>query len=239
MIGLFAAILFALVPVPPLTGPVVDQAGVLSPREVQALSDLARRARAAEGGEGPQLGFLLVPTLEGEPIEDFSIRVAEAWKLGSADKDNGLLFVVAVQDRRMRIEVGGGLEGEITDAQSARIVREVLAPAFRQGQYGAGLLAAANRALSYAGVEIGGVRPAPQRGEERGIPVVALLFLAMILLARALGGRRRRSFWTGGGFGPGGFGGIGGGFGGGGFGGGGGWRGGGGGFSGGGASGSW
>lgn len=229
----FAAVLFALLPVPRLTGPVVDQAKVLQPGEVQRLDQLSRAALAAEGGQGPQLAFLIVPSLEGEPIEDYSIRVAEQWKLGTAAKDNGLLFVVSVQDRRMRIEVGGGLEGEITDAQSSRIIREILTPAFRQGRYGDGLYAAAQTALAYTGVEVGSRSRGPQEGEKKGIPAVSLLFFIIFAILFGLGGGRRRGFWIGG---PGGFGG----FGGGGFGGGGGgFRGGGGGFSGGGSSGSW
>jgi uncharacterized protein len=236
LIVLAAALLFALLPVPQLTGPVVDQAGVLSPRDKARLDDLARRALAAENGTGPQLAFLIVPSLEGEPIEDYSIRVAEAWKLGTAEKDNGLLFVVSTGDRQMRIEVGGGLEGEITDVQSAQIIRQILVPAFRANAYGEGLLAAAGTALSLTGVDIGQVQRAPQEGERRGIPFVALLFFAIFFISRVLGGRGRGAFWLGAGLGSLGGGryrGGGGGFGGGGFGGGGG------GFSGGGASGNW
>jgi len=238
LIALAAALLFALLPVPRLTGPVVDQAGVLSAREEAQLAELSRRAMAADGGTGPQVAFLIVPSLEGEPIEAYSIRVAEAWKLGTAEKDNGLLFVVSTGDRKMRIEVGGGLEGEITDAQASRIIREILAPAFRANRYGDGLLAAAGTALSYAGVDVGQApRRSPQHGERRGIPLVALIFFAMFFLGRILGGRRRGAFWLGAGMGTLGHRHRGGGFGGGGFGGG--FRGGGGGFSGGGASGSW
>lgn len=232
MLATVAAFLLALLPVPNLTGPVVDQAGLLKPAEAQRLDQLARDARAAEGGQGPQLAFLIVRSLEGEPIEDYSIRVAEKWKLGTKGKDNGLLFVVSLDDRRMRIEVGGGLEGEITDAQSSRIIREILTPAFRQGRYGEGLYVAAQTALAYTGVEVGAKGRHPQEGENRGIPAVSLLFFLIFAILFGLGGGRRRGFWIGG---PGGFGG----FGGGGFGGGGGYRGGGGGFSGGGSSGSW
>ena len=237
MIALAAALVFALLPVPRLTGPVVDQANVLSQREEAQLAELSRRALATDGGTGPQVAFLTVPSLEGEPIEEYSIRVAEAWKLGTAEKDNGLLFVVSTGDRQMRIEVGGGLEGEITDAQSSRIIREILAPAFRANRYGDGLLAAAGTALTYAGVDIGQApRRAPQEGERRGIPIVAILFFALFFFGRIFGGRRRGAFWLGAGLGSlggGPFRGGGGGFGGGGFGGGGG------GFSGGGASGNW
>lgn len=235
MIAAVLSFVFALLPVPPLTGPVVDRAGVLSRGDVQRLDDLARGALAAQDGQGPQLGFLIVPSLEGEPIEDYSIRVAEAWKLGTAAKDNGLLFVVSTGDRKVRIEVGGGLEGEITDAQSSRIIREIIAPAFRQGDIGGGLYLGAQQALAYAGVEAGERVAHPQRGERHGVPLVVLLFFLLFFVLGGLGGRRRRGFWIGGG-------GFGGPFGGGGFGGGrggGGWGGGGGGFSGGGSSGSW
>ena len=230
MIPLAAALVFALLPVPRLTGPVVDQAGVLSAQEEARLADVARRARASENGTGPQMAFLVVRSLEGEPIEAFSIRVAEQWQLGSADKDNGLLFVVAVADRQMRIEVGNGIEGEITDAQASRMIREILAPAFRQNEYGAGLYAAALQSLDYLGIDASGLPPAQQpRGSRGRLPWPIIFFVFLVFSGRLFGGRRRRAFWIGPGLG--GFGG--GGFGGGGFGGGGG------GFSGGGASGSW
>lgn len=230
MIGALAlTALLAVVPVPPLSGPVVDRAGVLAPAEARALDTLARRAH--ESG-GPQMAFLLLPSLEGEPIEETSIRVAEAWKLGSAERDDGLLFLVSVGDRQVRIEVGGGLEGAITDVQAGRIIRETIVPAFRRDAYGEGLHAAAVRALDLAGLHLEGVeRPRPKQPPP--VLVALILIAAMIFLGRfgSFGGR-------GGGF-PGGF--PGGGFprGGGGFpgGGGGGYRGGGGGFSGGGSSG--
>ena len=170
------------------------------------------------------------------------MRVAEKWQLGTREKDDGLLFVVAVQDRRARIEVGQGLEGDLTDAQSGRIIRDTLAPAFRRGQYGEGLHTAARQALQLAGVQTAGgavppVRTAqPQSGRVR-LPGGLLCFFLFLFLLR-LGGGRRRSFlfglpwiFLGGGGHRGGLGGFGGG--------GGGFRGGGGGFSGGGASGSW
>ncbi len=125
--------------VPALTGPVVDEAGVLRGADLRRLEALARAARDQDGRRGPQLQYLLVRTLDGEPIEDFSVRVAEAWKLGDATRDDGLLLVVAVEDRKVRIEVGNGVEGKLTDAQSSRIIRNVLAPAFRAGRYGDGL----------------------------------------------------------------------------------------------------
>jgi uncharacterized protein len=229
----------AEIPVPALTGPVVDQAGVLSRSDRDRLERLARAARAEHGETGPQLQYLIVRTLDGEPIESFTIRVAEAWKLGSADRDDGVLVAVASEDRRVRIEVGGGLEGGLTDAQSSRIVRNTIVPAFREGRFGPGLHEAGVQILAALGSLPEGVaRPPPTRPAVR-FPMVGFLVLlvASSILRGFLGfGRRRRRhlWWGGGPF-------IGGGWGGGsgGLGGGGGWSGGGGGFSGGGASGRW
>jgi uncharacterized protein len=243
----------AEIPVPALTGPVVDKAGVLDARWAKRLDELSRAARSQGGGAGPQLQYLLVPTLDGEPIESYSMRVAEKWKLGTKGKDDGVLVVVAVKDRRVRIEVGGGLEGGLTDAQSGRIIRSSITPAFKEGRYGEGLYAGGQQILASLGALPEGMKQAPRRpppGKEVDIPIVGTLlgflfgmgapFLVLMIIffviVRALAGfgrRGPRGPWGGGGFG-GGFGG-GGGF----SGGGGGWSGGGGGFSGGGASGSW
>jgi len=233
----------AQTPVPPLTGPVVDTAGLLDAGWRQRLSDLARSARARENGEGVQLQYLIVPGLGGETIEDFSIRVAEAWKLGTKGKDNGLLVTVALAERAFRIEVGGGLEGEIPDVLARRIGEQILRPAFRAGRFGEGLYDAGAQLLTLAGVAPEDVA-AHARGRPRGVTrapggfgvLLALLVVFWIVgsVFRGFGPRRRRSLWGGGPW-------IGGGWGGGGgFGGGGGsWSGGGGGFSGGGASGRW
>jgi uncharacterized protein len=230
--------------VPRLTGPVVDEAGVLPAGDLRRLDGLARAARAVEGRRGVQLQYLLVRELEGEPIESFAIRVAEAWKLGDAARDNGVLVVVAVDDRKVRIEVGNGIEGGLTDAQASRIIRGTIAPAFRAGRYGEGLYQAGVEVLQSLGALPEGVRGRPEARAGRvgsrfgGLLMAALVVLFIVL--RALFGLGRRGFWGGrGGWGGGGFGGggFGGGFGGGSSGGG--WSGGGGGFSGGGASGSW
>ncbi|HTP53240.1 MAG TPA: TPM domain-containing protein [Anaeromyxobacteraceae bacterium] len=237
-------------PVPPLTGPVVDRAGVLDAQWRARLERLSREARAEEGGSGPQLQYLLVDSLDGEPIESFSIRVAEAWKIGSRGKDNGVLVVVAVGDHRVRIEVGGGVEGGLTDAQASRIIRNTLAPAFRAGRYGEGLYGAGRQILAALGaLPQGASEPQAPVGRRIPIPFVGALlgtllglgapFIVFVVLflvvVRLLGGfgRGRRGPWDR--WGGGGFGGGGGWSGGGG----GGWSGGGGGFSGGGASGSW
>lgn len=238
----------AEIPVPRLAGPVVDEAGVIDGGWKTRLSDLARAARAQNGGAGPQLQYLLVKTLDGEPIENYSMRVAEAWKLGTKGKDDGVLVVVAVKDRKVRIEVGGGLEGGLTDAQSGRIIRSAIVPAFREGRYGEGLHAAGLQILGALGALPQGMAQGPRRQVKNeipvpivgallgllfslGSPILFLLIVAFVVVRALLGIGRRgpRGPWGGGGFGGGGFSGGGGG----------GWSGGGGGFSGGGASGSW
>ena len=105
--------------VPPLRGPVNDLASVLTPEQRSALEQKLLAHRDATSQE---FALLTVPSLQGEPIEDYSIAVAEAWKLGSEKEDDGLVMVVALQDRKMRIEVGYGLEGAIPDALAARPV---------------------------------------------------------------------------------------------------------------------
>jgi uncharacterized protein len=232
----------AAAPTPPLTGPVVDAAGLLDRTAAARLAELSERARAESGGRGVQLQYLLVRSLDGEAIEDYSMRVAEAWKLGTKGPDNGVLVTVALEDRAVRIEVGGGIEGGLTDAQSSRIIRATIVPAFREGRFGDGLYEAGTQILGALGALPSGVVARPVRARP-GTHISSLAVLGLFLLVfvfRALSGfgpRRRRSLWFGGGpflggggrWGGGGWGGGGGG----------GWSGGGGGFSGGGASGRW
>jgi uncharacterized protein len=245
LIALVLAVPFAgqaAIDVPTFTGPVVDEAGLLDRAAARRLEALSRAARAQEGGRGVQLQYLIVKTLDGEAIEDFSMRVAEAWRLGGAEQDNGVLVTVASEDRQVRIEVGQGIEGGLTDVQSSRIIRGTITPAFREGRFGEGLYDAGVQVLSALGALPKDVARHAARGRPAqrmpGFAVVAFVILSIVLrvMFGGLGFRRRRHFFGWGGPGP--FGGGGGGFGG--FGGGGGsWGGGGGGFSGGGASGRW
>jgi uncharacterized protein len=245
--------------VPPLEGRVNDRAGVLSAELRQRLE---QRLAAYEQSSGHQFAVLTLKTLDGQPLEEFSIRVVEQWKLGKAGKDDGLLLLVVTGDHKVRIEVGYGLEGAITDALSSRVTRNVLAPAFRKGDYGGGIERALEALMAVASggqVPDSVAKPAARGPGAGGVlgtlltlltvgPFLGILVFAFFLMNRGGrgGGFGRRGGWGGsdwssrGGFG-GGFGG--GGFGGGGFGGGGGsgggFSGGGGGFGGGGASGSW
>lgn len=222
--------------VPKLTSPVVDLAGVLS-RSDQA--KIASSLLQFKRKYGPQLQVLVVPRLEDETIETYSIKVVDQWKLGSKEKDDGVLLLVVTEDRKVRIEVGQGLEGDLPDALAGRIIRAGIIPFFKQGQIGAGVLVGLNMIAESIGGKLENI-PSPRMQKTKrsgGSNLGFLLFLAFFLIGPSLFGRGRR-----GGVGRGILGGMllgsllgggRGGFGGGGFGGGGG------GFSGGGASGGW
>lgn len=227
-----------------------DYAGLLTPAERERLETLlTERERAA----GPQMAIAVFKSLDGESIEDVANRLFQKWRLGAKALDNGVLLVLFVEDRKVRIEVGYGLEASLTDAASAQIIREVLAPRFREQRYAAGLEAAI--AAVYERIAPRGPRSADQqrddsasrrRRAERAQNVYLLLFVALAALAIGgfaweashqrgyTGGRRGWSGTRGGRYGGGwGGGGWGGGSSGGGF------SGGGGSSGGGGASGSW
>lgn len=220
--------------IPPLSGPVVDQAGILSGATAGRLASLLKGVHQ----KGTvQLQVLTLNSLAGVPIEQASIEITNRWQLGGKEKDNGILFLIVPSERKMRIEVGQGLEGDLPDVIAKRIIADVVAPYFRQELYDEGVLAGVVEILKYTDpAAVGAERAPPVPVERPGFPIwVILLFVVVIFLRLITGGapmRRAR------GWGPGSYGG---GWGGGGWGGssGGGWSGGGGGFSGGGASGGW
>lgn len=215
--------------VPPLRGHVNDVAGVLSPAEQSALE---ARLAAFEQQTKHQFALLTIQSLEGDAIEDFSMRVAEAWKLGDAKQDDGLILLVVVADRKVRIEVGYGLEGDIPDALAGRVIREVIAPRFRQGQHAQGVSEAFSVLTKAAGGE-GTVLPQRASRSEKGpsLPGIAIGLMVLLLLffGRGRGGGLLLGAMLGSALGQGGSRGGGGG----------GYRGRGGGFGGGGASGGW
>jgi uncharacterized protein len=166
-----------LQPLPPLQARVTDLTGTLSAAERQALE-----AKLAdwEARTTNQLAILIVPTTRPEPIEAYSIRLAEAWRIGQKGKDNGAILLVAKDDRQMRIEAGYGLEGVLTDLTSHRIISETIAPQFKQGQFAAGLQAGVDRIISV----VGEGKPLPPVEPHRGAPAHGFDFgtLALILL---------------------------------------------------------
>src|SRR2546422_5764327 len=143
MVGALASPAAAL-DVPPLTGRIVDNAHLLPADRTASLSaELATH----EARTGNQVAVLTLPSLEGEPLEEFSHRVATAWKLGRKGTDNGVLILVVPNDRKVRIEVGYGLEGALTDLKSSRIIREEIVPRFRNGNFPGGIAAGVKAVL--------------------------------------------------------------------------------------------
>ena len=156
--GLAAALLAVAAEVPPLTARVSDLTATLSAEQTAHLEALLAQHEARTGN---QIAVLLLPGTDGEPIESYAVRVFEQWQLGQAGKDNGLLFVVARNDRKMRIEVGYGLEDEIPDVIAARIIREVVAPHFKVSDYYEGIEAGLTSLMQHAA----GEAPDWQEGE--------------------------------------------------------------------------
>jgi len=223
-----------------------DYAGALAPADRDRLE---QALIAREASSRNQVVVAIFRSLEGESLEDYSIRLAKAWRIGQKGLDNGVIFLVFLDDRKMRIEVGYGLEGSLTDAVSSSILRDVVAPRFRAGQVADGIgagLDAIDRAIAGTYQR----PPGPNRGQPtHGFgwrEALALLFVFFLIAALVTNrmqqaGLRRRG-WTGGSSGWGGpfiGGGMGGGWSGGGGSSGGGFSGGGGSFGGGGSSGSW
>jgi uncharacterized protein len=158
--------------VPYLEGRINDQANLL---DDSVESRLEERLLLLEQETGAQVAVLTIPSLEGDPLEDFSLRVVETWKLGRSDADNGVLILIARDDRRMRIEVGYGLEGALTDAQSGRIIDRLMAPRFRQGDFSGGVEAAVEAVSSAIRGEPVELPDAPARSA--GTNPAALIFL--------------------------------------------------------------
>lgn len=215
--------------------PVVDQAGLLS-RQVRA--QLTNALIQIKKQTGNEIAVLTVDSLEGESIDGYSIKVTDKWKLGSKDKDNGVLFLIAIKDRKMRIEVGQGLEGDLPDARAGQIIRSIQ-PYFKKGEFKSGIILGVSQIAENIGVKLTNaprVRNRRSRKGSSGLLVFAIIILSFFFRGRGGGGGLMSGLIlgsmlsggrsSGGGFGGGGFSG-GGGFGGGG------------GFSGGGASGGW
>lgn len=149
----FSIACMASIPVPPYSAQVVDLTSTLSTSEktnlIQTLSEFEQNSR-----QGAQFAVLIVPTTEEESIEQFATRVFDQWKIGKKDRDNGVLLLVAKEDRTLRIEVGYGLEGAITDVTSGRIIRNTILPEFQQNNYFAGIKAGVTQLTALINQEI-------------------------------------------------------------------------------------
>ena len=167
--------------VPSLSGPVVDKAGILSRSEFEKIEnfllDLDRKSKV-------QIAVLIIPSLEGESIEDYSMQVAEEWKLGDKEKDSGALLVVAVKDKKLRIEVGYGLEENLTDSRSGQIIRNFIAPQFRSGNYGEGIYDGIKAMAAYASEDESLLKEiaVSDEDDEGGFPQALLFFLFVYLM---------------------------------------------------------
>ncbi len=232
LIGFLPLSSFAAIPVPALSGRVNDYGAMISAPE---LAELDARLQQFEAAESTQIVILTVPSLQGEPIENFSIRVAETWKIGHKGSDNGVLLIVSRDDHKVRIEVGYGLEGSLTDLLSGRIVQDEIAPAFKAGQFDAGFTKGVTSIIAAVHGEYKAKPQTKGNGSKPSSTLLILILLVIYFVSQIFRGHRGGPMANGG-FG-GGFYGGGGSFGGGG--GGGGFGGGGGGFGGGGASGDW
>ena len=183
---LFTLLLFLLpvagypLDVPPLTGRVNDTAGMLSTGTRQQLeSELA----AFEKAESTQVVLLTVPSLEGEPIEQFGIKVAEAWRIGQQGTDNGAILILSKQDRKVRIEVGRGLEGRLTDLVSGRIIRNEMSPRLKAGDIDGGVTAGLLAIMAAVKGEYTASPRDLRHGKRSAPPVFALLIFALVVCA--------------------------------------------------------
>jgi len=178
----------AEIPVPPLTAPVIDQTGTLNSEQIAALD---RILRAFHERKGSQISVLLLPTTQPETIEQYSIRVVEQWKLGRQGVDDGVLLLVAKDDRAVRIEVGYGLEGALPDVIANRITDQVIVPRFRQGDFAGGISEGVNRIIA---VIEGEPLPAVERRSERSTEGIGSALPLLLMLVFVGSGILRRMF---------------------------------------------
>jgi uncharacterized protein len=198
-IAFWSCAVSADVPIPPLNAYVTDQTATLT---VQQRSTLEQSLQAFETKKGSQISVLIVPTTQPETIEQYSMRVVEQWRLGRKGVDDGVLLIVAKDDRTLRIEVGYGLEGALNDATSNRIISETIVPRFSQGDFYGGIVAGVDSIMH---VIDGEPLPAPDKRVNSGadeigayLPVLLVVTLVAGGVLRAVLGRLPGSVVTGG-----------------------------------------
>ena len=167
----------ALATVPPLAARVVDRTATLS---ADQRARLETKLAAFEGRKGAQIAVLIVASVAPETIEQYALRVVESWKLGRKSVDDGALLLVAKQDRKLRIEVGYGLEGALNDATAKRIISETIAPRFKDGDFYGGINDGVEAMIKVVGGEP--LPPPAARPSDAGVDLETLVFVGFILV---------------------------------------------------------
>ncbi len=196
--ALFALPALAAPTFPALTGRVIDQAGILSP---QAEQDLSAKLENLETTTGRQLVVATVPSLQGYPIEDYGYQLGRTWGIGEKDKDTGVILLVAPNDRKVRIEVGYGLEPVLTDALSSVIIQSAILPKFRDGDMQGGIIAGTNALVEQLSLPADQAKARiaeasqPAKQKARGSPIIGLFvtLFFILLISSLFRGRRSRS----------------------------------------------
>lgn len=198
LIGFFliSTFVFSQAPIPTHGGRWVhDEAKLLSPGAVAELEAILKAERDSTSN---QIAILIMPNLEGDEIDGYANRVFREWKLGDAKKDNGVLFLIALQEKQMRIEVGFGLEGALTDAMSSRINRNEVAPFFREGNYDAGVRAGTLAIIQVIKGEY--VNEEPQGKRKKRSPLVTIIIIVIFLIIASRRNKRGGGgYWSSGG----------------------------------------
>lgn len=197
LLALAAPALQAL-PVPPLRARINDRTttGVLSPAAVARLEAMLKEHERATAD---QVALLILSSLEGESLEEYSHRVASQWRLGQKGKDNGVLLLIAIQDRKLRIEVGYGLEAKLPDGLAGRIIREKIAPRFRSNDIEGGVsegLSAIVAILSGKDPQFPPPAPSGGGGLDGGVVVFFVILLVVLFIALSRGGGGGSSGWS-------------------------------------------
>ena len=171
------------VPVPPLKARITDLTGTLDPGQ---LASLEAELRAFEQRKGTQIAVLILPSTQPETIEQYSMRVAERWKVGRGKVDDGLILIIAKKDQRLRIEVGYGLEGAIPDVVAKRVIREVIAPHFLANDFYGGIRDGAQTLMKLIDGEK--LPPPPSRAQASSVDDYQSLFVVLLIVVVVAGG---------------------------------------------------
>lgn len=182
--------------VPPLSARVNDYAAILSP---STITQLEGSLKAFETDQSTQIVVLTIPSLEGEVLEQFSIRVAEQWKIGQKGLDNGAILIIVRNERKLRIEVGYGLEGSLTDLTSGRIIRDVIVPRFKQGNFDQGVIDGVSAMMSAVRGEFSaGDTPSSSQSPDDMQGFEIMLIAVLFIIGKAFARRKQMAGAVGG-----------------------------------------